>query len=94
MNSQVTDFISVRSVTGGGKQGDKYLGRTVRWYQTREQLPPLTYASNGNKVAKTDGARECMEMPKGIPADLDYDWYFREIRRVIKDIGAEKYLEV
>jgi len=92
MNSPLTDFISVRSVTGGGVQGDKYLGRTVRWYQTREQLPPLTYATNGNKVAKTDGARECMTLPSGIPEDLDYDWYYKEIMKVIKDIGAEKYL--
>ena len=92
MNSPLTDFISVRSVTGGGVQGDKYLGKTVRWYQTREQLPPLTYASNGNKVAKTDGARECMTLPAGIPEDLDYDWYYKEIMKVIKDIGADRFL--
>lgn len=92
MNSPLTDFISVRSVTGGGVQGDKYLGKTVRWYQTREQLPPLTYASNGNKVAKTDGARECMTLPTQMPSDLNYDWYYKEIMKVIKDIGAERFL--
>jgi hypothetical protein len=92
LNSPLTDFISVRSVTGGGVQGDKYLGKTVRWLQTTSKLPPLTYATNGNKVAKTDGARECMTLPTGIPEDLDYNWYYKEIMKVIKDIGASKHL--
>jgi hypothetical protein len=88
----IEDFISVRNVTGGGVQGDEYLGRVVRWYQTKEQLPPITYASNGNKVAKTDGARACMRLPKNIPEDLNYDWYSQAIMRTIKDIGASQFL--
>jgi len=92
MNSALTNFISVRGVTGGGVQGDKYLGRTVRWYQTKEKLPPITYATNGNKVAKTDGARECMVLPKNIPTDLNYDWYFSAIMKTINDIGATRFL--
>ena len=93
-NSPITDFITVRNVNkaGGGVQGDKFLGRTVRWYQTKDQLPPITYKENGNKVAKSDGARACMEMPKGLPKDLDFSWYEKEILKVIKDIGAEKFL--
>jgi len=88
----IEDFITVRKVTGGGVQGDKYLGKVVRWYQTKEQLPPITYASNGNKVAKSSGARECMKLPVDIPEDLDYDWYENEILKVIKDIGASRFL--
>jgi hypothetical protein len=91
-HGKIEDFISVRNVTGGGVQGDEYLGRVVRWYQTKEQLPPITYASNGNKVAKTDGARACMKMPKIIPEDLNYDWYFQAIIKTIKDIGASRFL--
>jgi len=88
----ITDFISVRNVTGGGVQGDKYLGRVVRWYQTINQLPPITYASNGNKVAKTDGARACMKMPDGIPPDLDYLWYLAAAKKTVADIGAASFL--
>jgi len=91
-DGKIEDFITVRNVTGGGVQGDKYLGKTVRWYQTTEQLPPITYASNGNKVAKSDGAKECMKLPVVIPDDLDYTWYEREIIKVIKDIGASQFL--
>jgi hypothetical protein len=88
----IEDFITVRNVTGGGVQGDKYLGKVVRWYQTKDQLPPITYASNGNKVAKSAGARECMKLPVDIPEDLNYDWYENEILKVIKDIGASRFL--
>ena len=91
-DASLTDFISVRNVTGGGVQGDEYLGRVVRWYQTKEQLPPITYASNGNKVAKTDGAKACMKMPEKIPEDLDFDWYFQAILKTVKDIGASRFL--
>jgi hypothetical protein len=90
--ASLTDFISVRNVTGGGVQNDEYLGRVVRWYQTKEQLPPITYATNGNKVAKTDGARACMKLPEKIPEDLDFDWYFQAILKTVKDIGASRFI--
>lgn len=91
-NASLTDFISVRSVTGGGVQSGEYLGRVVRWYQTTEQLPPIVYSTNGNKVAKTDGARACMILPKNIPEDLNFDWYFQAIIKTVKDIGANNFL--
>jgi len=90
--AQLVDFISVRNVTGGGVQGEQYLGRVVRWYQTKEQLPPITYATNGNKVAKTDGARACMVLPEKFPEDLNFDWYFQAIIKTIKDVGASQFL--
>jgi len=91
-STSLTDFISVRSVTGGGVQNDEYLGRVVRWYQTTEQLPPIVYSTNGNKVAKTDGAKACMVLPKNMPQDLNFDWYFQAIIKTVRDIGANKFL--
>ena len=92
MSQDITDFISVRNVTGGGVQGETHLGRVVRWYQTIDQLPPITYASNGNKVAKTDGARACMRLPDSIPADLDFNWYLAAAKKTVSDIGAARFL--
>jgi hypothetical protein len=89
------EYVSARNVTGGGMQGDEYLGKTVRWYQTTDKsLPHLTYAKNGNKVPKSEGARACMIMdPEGPhPEDLDYTWYNREAIRIASDIGCEAYL--
>lgn len=90
-----TDFISARSVTGGGQQGGAYLGKVVRWYQSTDPaLPPIVYRSNGNKVPKTEGARACMTLADKVahPADLDYSWYLREAVKIASAVGCEQYL--
>ena len=90
------EYVSARNVTGGGVQGEEYLGKVVRWYLTTDsQFPPLTYRKNGNKVPKTDGARACMlmENPSGPPPDdLDYNAYLKEAIRIATDVGAGEYL--
>lgn len=90
-----TDFISARSVTGGGAQGEELLGKVVRWYQTTDTtLPPLTYRTNGNKVPKTEGARACMIIEDKInhPIDLNYAWYYLETVKIAANIGCQDYL--
>lgn len=89
------EFISARNVTGGGVQGGEFLGKVVRWYMsTEDALPPLSYAKNGNKVPKTDGARACMVIDKNgpLPSDLDYNWYIKEAIRIACDLGCKDYL--
>lgn len=89
------DFISARNVTGGGMQGEEYLGKVVRWYSSTDRsLPPLTYRTNGNKVPKTDGVRACMVINKsaGHPPDLDYEWYRKEAVKIAINVGCEQYL--
>jgi len=87
------DFISARTVNGGGEQGGEYLGRVVRWYQSNDPtLPPIKYRTNGNLVPKTAGARACMIMPENKPDDLDYEWYIKEAARIATDLGAEAFL--
>lgn len=93
-DAKFVDFLSVRNVTGGAVQGDEFLGRVVRWYQTTDKsLPPLTYKKNGNKVPKTDGARAAMLIDKDvIPSDLDRDWYYIESLKIAESVGAGKFL--
>lgn len=92
LSAPFTDFLSARNVTGGGMQGDEYLGKVVRWYMSTEELPPLTYAKNGNRVPKTEGARACMNLPEGIPDDLHWGWYLNECIRIAIDCGCSNYL--
>ena len=90
-----TEFISARNVTGGGVQGEEYLGKVVRWYQTTDLgLPPLTYRKNGNKVPKTDGAKACMVLKDKVahPSSLDYNWYHSEAIRIAINLGCKDYL--
>ena len=55
-------------------------------------LEPLRYVKNGNKVPKTEGARACMALPVGKPADLDYTWYYREACKIAQACGCFDYL--
>ena len=92
-NAGFEGFISARNVTGGGQQGGEYLGKVVRWYMSNELgLEPLRYVKNGNKVPKTEGARACMALPVGKPADLDYTWYYREACKIAQACGCFDYL--
>lgn len=88
------EFISARNVTGGGVQGEEFLGKVVRWYMSTEVLEPLTYAKNGNKVPKTEGAKACMVMESKVacPEDLDYTWYIKEAIKIAINLGCAEYL--
>lgn len=87
------DFLSARTVNGGGIQGGSYLGRVVRWYQSTDRsLSPLVYQTNGNKVPKSEGARACMDLPDEMPSDIDHEWYLKECILIAKAIGCVEYL--
>ena len=85
---RIENFLSVRTVNGGGEQNGTPFGRLARWYMTTDELPPLRYLSNGNKVPKSDGGRLCLELPSSLPADLDKQWYVKEAYQILHDIGA------
>lgn len=94
-NAPFVDFISARNVTGGGHQAGQYLGKVVRWYQSKDpELEAIKYVKNGNKVPKTDGARACMILAdkQAHPADLDYAWYYREAVKIAVAVGCAPYL--
>lgn len=83
--TDLTQFLTVRSVTGGAIWKDQYLGRVVRWiYSTDGEK--ITYKKNGNKVPKSDGSRPVMELCD-FPTDLDYDRYIEEANGILEDIG-------
>ena len=64
----------------------EYLGKAVRWYYAQgSQGCILTPA--GGLVARTEGCRPLMELPDTLPDDIDYDWYIREARSLLADIG-------
>ena len=85
---RIQRFLSVRTVNGGGEQNGQPFGRLARWYMTTDQLPPLRYLSNGNKVPKSEGGKLCLELPTKLPPDLDKHWYVKETYQILHDIGA------
>jgi hypothetical protein len=84
--SDVTKFLTVRAVKGGGEWEGEYLGKVVRWYHSTNGAP-ITYKSNGNKVAKSDGAKPLMDLPNTLPTDIDYQVYINESQNILEVIG-------
>ena len=85
----IREFVSVKKVTGGAMYGGEYLGGVVRWiYSTKGDV--ITYRKNGNKVAKSDGARPLMTLGD-FPDDIDYDRYYEEALNILEAIGYNEF---
>ena len=83
----MTKFLTVRTVAGGAVWRDDYLGKVVRWYYSTDG-DSIHYKKNGNKVAKSDGAKPHMELG-AFPKDIDYDVYVGEALGVLADLGIK-----
>lgn len=86
-------FLSIKNVKGGGEKGGYYLGKVVRWYFAKNEPGFIAYAQSGNKVAKTDGARPCMDLSQEFPQDIDYKRYVEEATEILFEIGRFKKAE-
>ncbi len=68
-------------------QTPEYLGKVVRWYYSTQAPGPIVYASNGNTVSLSYGARPCMTLPDEFPLDIDYAWYVDKAESMLRDVG-------
>jgi hypothetical protein len=86
----LTKFVSIRRVEGGGIWRGAYLGKSVRFYYSTEVNPDeqISYAKNKNKVPKTDGARPMMTLPATLPGDIDIDRYVEMAEEGLRDVGV------
>jgi hypothetical protein len=85
----ITQFISVRKVTGGGIKDEEYLGKVVRFYYSTETDTPIVYAKSGNKVNLSEGARPCMTLPDRFPDDVDIEHYIRLTKQMLGEMGLK-----
>lgn len=69
------------------QQTPEYLGKVVRWYYSTQAPGPIVYASNGNTVSLSYGARPCMTLPDEFPDDIDYAWYVGKAENMLRDVG-------
>lgn len=82
----ITQFIGVKQVMGGGLKDGEYLGKMVRWYYGDGERGFIA-KKNGARVAGTTGAVPCMDLPDEFPDDIDFNWYIREAYARMHDIG-------
>lgn len=85
----VRKFVAVRRVTGGAVWNGSYLGKAIRWYYAKGNPPEMVYATSGNMVPKSVGAKPLMTLPEEVPEDLDDAWYAAEAWSILVDIGAK-----
>ena len=85
--NQLQKFTTMRRVKGGGVKDGVYLGKIIRWYYSTEAQGEIVSAASGNKVARTDNAKPCMDLPDVLPQDIDYDWYVNETYKILEEIG-------
>ena len=81
-------FLTVRKVNGGAVKDGVFLGKAIRWYYGTETGGEIVYASSGNKVPKSDGAKPCMDLPAAFPHDVDFSRYEAEAVEILREIAA------
>lgn len=82
-------FCTVRRVNGGAVWNGDYLGKAVRFYYSSDvdQDMSIHYMKNSNKVPKSDGARPLMDLPDGVPVDINYARYDELAAKLLQEVG-------
>jgi len=78
----ITQFLTLRTVRGGGRWGSEVLGKSVRWYHSWLSAQTINYITNGNKVPLSDGSVPLMNLCDTLPGDVDYQWYITEAEKL------------
>lgn len=84
----IRDFVTLRTVKGGAVKDGQAIGKSIRWYHATSTMTAIHYASNSNKVPKSDGAKPIMNYPDSLPIDIDYQFYIQEAKNIIKSTGV------
>lgn len=84
----IRKFLTVRTVKGGAVKDGVFLGKAVRWYYAEGAGGEMVYASSGNAVPLSYGARACLELPEEFPADVDFSKYEGDSLEILREIAA------
>lgn len=82
----IRKFVHSTRVKGGGYKNGEMIGKTVRWYYCDDDPSPML-KKDGDKVARSEWAMPCMELPDELPHNINYPWYIREANAILNDIG-------
>jgi len=83
-----TRFVTVRQAKAPGAHWKgEYLGKVLRWYYAVGETDCIRTVAHNSKVADSDGARPCLDMPDEFPTDINYQWYFDKAKSILEEIG-------
>jgi len=86
--TNVREFVCMRSVKGGATYCGQEIGRVARWIYVTNSTEALHYKVNNYLVPDTAGACPVVELPAGVPDDLDREWYIRKAQSMLNDLGV------
>ena len=88
----ITRFIIVRQVKGGGAFRGEYLGKTVRWAYSKKSVDCIQSVISGNKVATSDNCQPLMDLPEDDSwlEWIDFDRYVDLTKQILMDISFIK----
>lgn len=89
--TDLTQFLSVRRVTGGAEKDGEPVGKVVRWYYANSVTGVMRYHTGkkqGDIVGRTSGAKPVADLPAAFPDDVNYDWYITEAEELLADIDV------
>jgi hypothetical protein len=66
----------------------RYLGKAVRWYYSAGSTGCIITPAGG-LVARTEGCVPLMDLTDSVPDDIDREWYVREARSLLIDLGID-----
>lgn len=84
----LTQFVAVRNVKGGAVKNGEQLGKVIRWAYRIGEMGTINYATNGNRVPKSEGAWPLMTLPDEFPDWIDHAWYSREAYAMLGELGV------
>lgn len=82
-------FVTVRTVKGGAVWRGEQLGKAVRFYYSTSVAEDecIHYATNGNRVPKSAGAKPLMDLSAGFVDDIDYRSYVVAAEKLLCEVG-------
>ena len=84
-------FCTVANVRGGGKYKGEYLGKVVRFYQSKDSYHSIEYVKRNAIVPNSTGAIPYMTHSVGkMVSDLDYQFYIDEAEKILNEIAFNK----
>lgn len=87
-------FLYVRKVNGGAEYMGEPVGSVVRWYYAPGDQC-ITYLKNGNKVARSDGAKLLQKINAHATMEsyrIDYERYIKDSYKILKsELGVKNY---
>lgn len=83
----IRKFVCIKTANGGAAWNSEPLGKVVRWYYTKEEVPEILIVKSGGRVGKTAGGKPMMELTDQLPPDLNHEVYIAKAEKLLEKLA-------